>query len=57
MKSIDVNRVTKQIVWHKGTKETWWSDAIRFLGPEGRLTLAGERIYKVRWDQALEVPR
>lgn len=57
VKSIDVNRKSGRIVWHRGTKETWWSDTIRFLEPGREMIFRGERIYKVRWDQAREIPK
>lgn len=56
VKSIDLVRGAKRIVWHRGTEETWWSDTIRFLEPEGTITLPDERLYKVRWDQPRMVP-
>ena len=51
VKSIDRSRSTGRVVWHQGSKETWWSDTIRFLNPNGTRVLGGEKIYKVRWDE------
>lgn len=50
VKSIDQHPQTGMIVYHQGTEKTWWSDTIRFLEPERKLTLPDERLYKVRWD-------
>lgn len=57
VKSIDRNRKTGQVVWHKGTKTTWWSDTVRFLSPYKTLTLREEKIYKVRWDESRAIPK
>ena len=51
VKSIHRSRKTGKMVWHRGAKETWWSDTIRFAQPEETRALEGEKIYKVRWDE------
>jgi hypothetical protein len=51
VKSIHRSRKTGKLVWHRGAKETWWSDTIRFAQPKENRALEGERIYKVRWDE------
>jgi hypothetical protein len=51
VKSIHRNQKTGKMVWHRGAKETWWSDTIRFGRPEVTRVLEGEKIYKVRWDE------
>jgi len=56
VKSIDKDSVTGRIVWHQGTKQTWWSHQIRFLDPDGEIELPEERIYKVRWDRPKPTP-
>ena len=56
VKSIDRSRKTGQVVWHKGTPTTWWSDTIRFHSPEETFTLKDEKIYKVRWDEPRPPP-
>ena len=56
VKSIDRNSKTNRVIWHKGTETTWWSDTLRFLGPEGKVTLTNGKIYKARWDHTRKVP-
>lgn len=51
VKSIHRNRKTGKLVWHRGTKETWWSDTIRFDQLGRDRILEGQKIYKVRWDE------
>ena len=46
---------TGKLVYHKATKEHWWSDTIRF-GNKKKMTLKGERLYKVRWDIPAKIP-
>ena len=55
VKSVDQHPVTRQIVYHQGSKGKWWSDTIRFVGKES-IQLEGERLYKVRWDVPMERP-
>lgn len=52
IKSIDEHPTTGRVVYHQAdtTGDVWWSDKIRFLGPERVMTVAEERLYKVRWD-------
>lgn len=55
VKSVDQHPKHGRIVWHKGSKEHWSSDTIRFLAPEETIVLPNQRIYKVRWDCPLTV--
>lgn len=55
VKSVDRHPATRQLVYHMGTKETWWSDTIRFPHREN-IVLPGERLYKVRWDVPIAPP-
>jgi hypothetical protein len=52
IKSIDEHPTTGRVVYHQAdtTSDVWWSDRIRFLGPERVVPVAEERLYKVRWD-------
>lgn len=56
VKSIDRSRKTGRVVWHRGAKNTWWSDTIRRLSPDDSKVLSGEKIYKVRWDEPRPIP-
>ena len=49
VKSVDLHRKTKVVVFHQATKEHWWSDTVRF-GDGAAVRLEGEQLYKVRWD-------
>ena len=49
VKCITVNAETGRTVWTLSEGGNWWTDKLRFLHPEGLLTLPGERIYKARW--------
>ena len=41
VKSIHRSRKTGKLVWHRGAKETWWSDTIRFAQPKENRALEG----------------
>lgn len=49
VKSVSQHPRTGKIVYHQAAGENWWSDTIRFLEADS-ITLAEERLYKVRWD-------
>lgn len=51
IKSVDEHPRLKRLVYHQGAKPNWWSDTIRFAGPDETIRLEGERLYKVRWDR------
>jgi hypothetical protein len=40
--------ITKQLLWMRAGKGVWWTDTLRFLGPEKTVTLK-ENMYKARW--------
>jgi hypothetical protein len=52
IKSIDEHPETGRVVYQQAdaAKDVWWSDKIRLLEPERTITVADERLYKVRWD-------
>lgn len=56
IKSVDRHPASDRIVFHQATEEHWWSDTIRFTG-RPKLKLAGERLYKVRWDTPAPIPQ
>lgn len=58
VKSIAQHPKTGRIVYHQAdiTNKTWWSDRIRMLGPDQQIVLPKERLYKVRWDVAVDQP-
>lgn len=51
VKSVCDHPQTGEIVYHMGTKDTWWSDTIRFVGGRQEIQLPDRRLYKVRWDK------
>ncbi|MGB0579562.1 MAG: DUF6528 family protein [Limisphaerales bacterium] len=55
VKSVDRDPKTGGVVYHQGTKTTWWSDQIRFVDREP-IRLPNARLYKVRWDLPMPVP-
>jgi hypothetical protein len=57
VKSVDEHPTTGAVVYHRATEKQWWSDTIRFAGSERTIRLAGERLYKVRWDVDRGLPK
>ncbi|MGB7342816.1 MAG: DUF6528 family protein [Pirellulaceae bacterium] len=55
IKSVDQHPETGRIVFHRASGENWWSDTIRFEDTSP-ITLAGERLYKIRWDNPIAQP-
>jgi hypothetical protein len=49
VKSVTTHPVTKQVAFTQAGKGVWWTDTLRFAGPQKTVTLEGERMYKVRW--------
>ena len=49
VKSVHIDPVSKRLLWIQGDGITWWSDVLHLRDPEMRITLPGEKIYKVRW--------
>lgn len=49
VKFISQHPGTGQIAWLEADRPNWWSERIRFLNPDGLLTLPGEQFYKARW--------
>ena len=49
VKSIAVHPITKQVAFTQAGKGVWWTDKLRFAGPQKTVALEGERMYKVRW--------
>lgn len=54
VKSISVNPVTGQLAYVQADPDSWYSDRVRLLRPEGIVHLPGEIIYKARWN--LQIP-
>jgi hypothetical protein len=50
VKGVSMNPVTRQVVYVKADEGRWWTDTLRFLGPERTIELPGERLYKARWN-------
>ena len=48
VKSVSIHPGTGQTVFIQAT-ESWWSDTVAFLAPEGKIQLPKERLYKARW--------
>jgi hypothetical protein len=57
VKSVDEHARLDRTVFHQAAEPNWWSDRIRFAGSDRTLRLAGERLYKVRWDVPQAVPK
>ena len=55
IKSVDIHPKTGEIIFQQGVG-TWWSRLVRFNDGRGDLDLKNGRIYKVRWNIALERP-
>lgn len=55
VKSMSQHPTTGEVVYHQASEKNWWSDTIRFVGERGSVQLAGERLYKVRWDAPEEM--
>ena len=55
IKSVDQHSETGVIVFHRASGENWWSDTIRFEDAPP-IKLAGERLYKIRWDRPVAQP-
>ncbi len=49
VKSIAVNPETGQTAFVQADRPNWWSETLRFLGPERVVRVPGERFYKARW--------
>lgn len=50
VKSVDEHPQLERTVYHQAAEPNWWSDRIRFAGSDRTIHLAGERLYKIRWD-------
>ncbi|QDT11109.1 DUF6528 family protein [Planctomycetes bacterium K23_9] len=55
IKSVDVHPISKRIVFHQALADEWWSHSIRFKDAPP-ITLADERLYKIRWDVPAKKP-
>jgi hypothetical protein len=49
VKSVNVHPLTGRTVFTRGSSAGWWTDTLNFLGPDAKLQLPNERLYKVRW--------
>ncbi len=49
VKGISIHPETGRIAFVQADTPEWWSRRVRFLKPEGEVTLPDERLYKVRW--------
>jgi hypothetical protein len=49
IKSVNVHPRTGRVVFTRADTPAWWTDTLHFLAPEGKVQLAKERLYKVRW--------
>jgi hypothetical protein len=49
VKSYNVHPRTGRVVYIQAEGENWWAEHLHFQKPDGRLRLAGERLYKARW--------
>jgi hypothetical protein len=47
---LSVNPVTGQIAYVQAEGGNWWAERVRFMNPDKVVELAGERIYKARWN-------
>ena len=52
IKCLSVHPITRQIAYIKADRPNWWSETIRFLGPDDSVRLNKEQFYKVRWNVA-----
>ncbi len=52
VKGVSIHPTTGRVAFVQAERPEWWSDDIGFLNPDGRLTFAGERLYKARWNAA-----
>jgi hypothetical protein len=51
VKSVSINPKTGQLAYTQAEGQNWWTEHIHFLNPSQTVSLPGERIYKVRWNQ------
>lgn len=49
VKSVSIHPQTGRIAWTMASGGEWWTRDVQFLNPESKLTLPGEKLYKVRW--------
>jgi hypothetical protein len=49
IKSYGVHPRTGRVVFVQAERPNWWAEHLHFQAPEGKLRLAGERLYKARW--------
>lgn len=49
VKGIDIHPETGRIVYVQAPSETWYSDRLTFLTPEGEILVEEDRPYKARW--------
>src|SRR5688572_28132681 len=54
IKSISHHPVTGQIAYTQAERPNWWTERIRFLGPDDACSVPGEQFYKVRWNVSVE---
>lgn len=50
VKSISVNPVTGQLAYIQAEPDSWCSEQVRLLRPDGTLRLPGKTLYKARWN-------
>ena len=48
--SISTNPVTGQIAYVQGEGEKWWAERVLLMQPDRVVDLAGESVYKARWN-------
>jgi hypothetical protein len=49
VKSVHVDPASKRLLWIQGEGARWWSEVLHLHDPDTTITLAGEKVYKVRW--------
>jgi Family of unknown function (DUF6528) len=50
VKSICQHPITHQLAYVQAEGENWWAENIHFADPDGKLHMAGEFLYKARWN-------
>lgn len=51
VKGVSIHPVNGRIAYIQADAPEWWSNRIRLLHPHRVITMEGERLYKVRWDE------